>query len=236
MSRSRKPAVRWRRRKEDRPGEIIAAALACFAERGFAATRLDDVARRAGVTKGTLYLYFPNKEELFKAVVRHTIVASIARGESLVAESAEPAPVLLQGIIEHWLALRATPASAIPKLILSEAGNFPDLARFYLEEVVLRGKDLIRNLLEKGVQHGEFRSVAVEHAAMCVMAPMILSMLWRHSFEPHADHPLDAAALARVHLDLLLHGLTHATPGAATARPRRHIKRQSHEHRRVVET
>jgi hypothetical protein len=169
-------------------------------------------------------------------VVRHTIVASIARGESLVAESAEPAPVLLQGIIEHWLALRATPASAIPKLILSEAGNFPDLARFYLEEVVLRGKELICNLLQRGVQHGEFRSVSVEHAAMCVMAPMILSMLWRHSFEPHADHPLEAGALARVHLDLLLHGLTHATPGAATARPRRHIKRQSHEHRRVVET
>src|SRR6516225_6265770 len=105
-------AQRWRRRKEARPGEILDAALACFAERGFAATRLDDVARRAGVTKGTLYLYFPNKEELFKAVVRHTIVAGIARGESLVAGSAEPAPVLLQGIIEHWLTLRATPTSA----------------------------------------------------------------------------------------------------------------------------
>ena len=236
MSRSRKPCARWRRRKEDRPGEIIAAALACFTERGFAATRLDDVARCAGVTKGTLYLYFPNKEELFKAVVRRTIVAKIEQGESLVEEAAEPAPVLLQRIIEQWLTLRATPASAIPKLILSEAGNFPDLARFYLEEVVLRGTDLIRKLLQKGVQHGEFRSVPTEHAAMCVVAPMILSMLWRHSFEPHADHPLDAAALARVHLDLLLHGLTQDLPTAVTARPRRHIKGQSDEHGRVVET
>src|SRR6266851_4123838 len=99
------PSTRWRRRKEARPGEILDAALACFAERGFAATRLDTVAKRAGVTKGTLYLYFPNKAELFKAVVRQAIVANIARGEALVAESAEPAPVLLERLIHHWAQL-----------------------------------------------------------------------------------------------------------------------------------
>src|SRR5690348_12990385 len=139
------PATRWRRRKEARPAEILDAALACFAERGFAATRLDDVAKCAGITKGTLYLYFPNKEELLKAVVRQAIVANIARGEELVAESAEPAPVLLERIIHHWAELIATPASAIPKLVIAEAGNFPDIARFYLDEVVNRGRELIRS-------------------------------------------------------------------------------------------
>ncbi|HJT05310.1 MAG TPA: helix-turn-helix domain-containing protein, partial [Stellaceae bacterium] len=134
-SRPTTPSTRWRRRKEARPAEILDAALACFAERGFAATRLDDVAKRAGVTKGTLYLYFPNKEELFKEVVRQAVVANIARGEALVAESAEPASVLLERIIHHWAELIPTPASAIPKLVIAEAGNFPDVARFYLDEV-----------------------------------------------------------------------------------------------------
>src|SRR5215470_11930226 len=95
----RAPSTRWRRRKDARPGEIVAAGLACFAERGFAATRLDDVAKRAGVTKGTLYLYFPNKEKLFKAVVRQAIVANIVLGEALVAHSNEPTPVVLEQLI-----------------------------------------------------------------------------------------------------------------------------------------
>ncbi len=227
MPRPRKRAARWRRRKEDRPGEIIAAALACFAERGFAATRLDDVARRAGVTKGTLYLYFPNKEELFKAVVRRTIVAKIEQSETLLSHSPDPAPALLERFIAQWLAVMETPASAIPKLIISEAGNFPDLARFYLEEVVLRGTALVRKLLQMGIERGEFRPASLDHAAICVVAPMILSMLWQHSFERHAGHPLDAAAICRTHLELLLRGLTQAAPAAGAPRPLRESKKAS---------
>src|ERR1700722_19398693 len=105
------PSTRWRRRKDARPGEIVAASLACFAERGFAATRLEDVARRAGVTKGTLYLYFSNKEELFKAVVRQAVVANIVRGEALVAQSSEPAPVVLEQLIARLEAAMGAPAS-----------------------------------------------------------------------------------------------------------------------------
>src|SRR5215831_19897546 len=110
MSGSRRPAVRWRRRKEDRPGEIIAAALACFAERGFAATRLDDVAHRAGVTKGTLYLYFPNKEELFKAVVAQALVPNLERGEALLSEAAEPqsTAALLAEVMRGWAELASS--------------------------------------------------------------------------------------------------------------------------------
>jgi len=222
------PSTRWRRRKEARPGEILDAALACFAERGFAATRLDAVAKRAGITKGTLYLYFPNKEELFKAVVRQSIVATIARGEALVAESAAPAPLLLERLIQHWAELIPTPASAIPKLVLAEAGNFPDLARFYLDEVVNRGRDLIRGVIRKGVARGEFRAVDIESGTYCVIAPMVLAMLWRHSFAPHDSEPVDAKVLADAHLQLLLRGLVagegrgarpNAIPGAADDAP-----------------
>lgn len=219
------PSTRWRRRKEARPAEILDAALACFAERGFAATRLDDVAKCAGITKGTLYLYFPNKEELLKAVVRQAIVANIARGEELVAESAEPAPVLLERIIHHWAELIPTPASAIPKLVVAEAGNFPDIARFYLDEVVNRGRELIRSVIRRGVARGEFRPVNIESGAYCIFAPMVLAMMWRHSFAPHDHETLDAKALADAHLQLLLRGLavgeSHdaAIPGAAADEP-----------------
>jgi AcrR family transcriptional regulator len=211
------PSTRWRRRKEDRPGEILAAALACFAERGFAATRLEDVARRAGVTKGTLYLYFPNKEELFKAVVRQTILPNIAQGEALVAAASEPALALLRRLLENWLSFHGTPASAIPKLVLAEAGNLPDLARFYHVEVVQRGMSLIRSLLQRAVERGEIRAVDVENTVFCIIGPVIMSMLWRHSFERHSSHAIDPDALCRTHIDLLTRGLLPGDRGAALA-------------------
>ena len=207
------PSTRWRRRKDARPGEIVAAALACFAERGFAATRLEDVARRAGVTKGTLYLYFPNKEELFKAVVRQAVVPNIALGEALVDELAEPAPVVLQQLIARLSAAMVAPASAIPKIVIAEAGNFPDIARFYREEVIERGLAVYRRLLEQGVARGEFQPMDVESTAYCIVAPMIMGMMWRHSFARHEERPFDAAALCRAHLQLLLRGLV--PPGKA---------------------
>jgi AcrR family transcriptional regulator len=210
------PATRWRRRKDARPSEIVAAGLTCFADRGFAATRLEDVAKCAGVTKGTLYLYFPNKEELFKAVVRQTIVANIATSETIVEESSEPAPVLLEQLVTRLSESTETPAGAIPKIIIAEAGNFPDIARFYLEEVIKRGLGLFRRVLETGIARGEFAPVDVESTAYCIVAPMLLGMLWRHSFERHAAHPIEARALCRAHLQILSYGLRCAE---ACARP-----------------
>jgi AcrR family transcriptional regulator len=215
------PSTRWRRRKDARPGEIVAAALACFAERGFAATRLEDVARRAGVTKGTLYLYFPNKEELFKAVVRQAVVPNIALGEALVAESEEPAPVVLEQLVARLSVAMVAPASAIPKIVVAEAGNFPDIARFYLEEVIQRGLGMFRRLLELGVARGEFRPMDVESTAYCIVAPMVLGMMWRHSFARHEQRPFDAGALCRAHLQVLSLGLV---PPGNRARPRRRRK------------
>jgi AcrR family transcriptional regulator len=208
-----------RRRKAARPGEIAAAALGCFAERGFAATRLEDVAQRAGVTKGTLYLYFPNKEELFKAVVRQAIVPNLARGEALTEETGVSASAVLDQLLTNWSTVMTTAASAIPKIVLAEAGNFPDMARFYLEEVVHRGLRLFARVLQTGIERGEFRPMDVESTTRCIVAPLILGMLWRHSFEQHEQHPLDALALRDALLQLLSHGLAPPADAVGQHRP-----------------
>ena len=199
---------RWRRRKEARPQEIIAAALASFAARGFAATRLDDIAARAGVTRGTLYLYFSSKEELFKAVVRQFLFPIFAQREEMLAAATGPTPDLLaKFILSFPSAIGGSPVSAIPKLVLSEAGNFPDLARFYVDEVLRRGRRLVRGLLRRGIERGEFRKVDVDQVFYCVVAPLLVTMLWRHSLAPYDNDGPDLPALCRAHVDLLLHGL-----------------------------
>ena len=202
-------AARWRRRKEARPGEILDAALASFAERGFAATRLDEVAARAGITKGTLYLYFANKEELFKAAVRRWITPNIAQAEAALDSATAATPAVLEELVATWLRVFATtPSGVIPKLVVSEAGNFPELARFYLEEVVQRGMRLLARLVRRGVERGEFDpAIDVDHAVFCIVSPVLMSALWRHSLAPHADHRIDMEALARTHARLMIDGL-----------------------------
>jgi AcrR family transcriptional regulator len=199
--------TRWRRRKEARPDEILAAALASFAERGFAATRLEDVAARAGISKGTLYLYFKGKEDLFEAVVRATLVPNIERLEALTATFDGPSAQLLERLLLTVARVVESKVGAIPKLVVAEAGNFPELARFYLDAVVRRGLRLIGSILRRGIRRGEFRQLDVEHAAFCVFGPILLAALWKNSLEPYDDAALDAQALARTHLELLLRGL-----------------------------
>jgi len=207
-------SLRWRRRSDARPAEILAAALSSFAEHGFAATRLDEVAARAGITKGTLYLYFRSKEELFKAVVRQQLVPNIELAEAMVAQSTAPSLALLGQFVALLSQIMASPLSAIPKLVLTEAGNFPDLAQFYAEEVVDRGKALVRRVLERGMAAGEIRAIDAESAVVCVIAPLLLAALWRHSLERHAGPRLDIDALCHTHLELLQHGLAAAEPAA----------------------
>jgi AcrR family transcriptional regulator len=210
--------LRWRRRKDARPSEILNAALACFTERGFAATRLEDVARCAGVTKGTLYLYFRNKEELFEAVVRQSLVPYIEGLEAAVGGAMEPAPVLLKRLMIGWPEVIASPVSAIPKLVIAEAGNFPELARFYLNEVVHRSMAVIRQVIRTGIDRGEFRQVDVEATVMCVIAPVIFSMLWRHSLGLYEPTGRDPQTLCDTYLQLLLNGLTDRRPAAGEAK------------------
>lgn len=202
------PRPRWRRRKEARPSEIIEAALASFSEKGFAATRLDDIAARAGVTRGTLYLYFPSKEELFKEVVRQSVLPILVSRERLIARSEQKvADQLRSFILSIPAALTGSPLPAIPKIIISESRNFPELAEFYFNEVLARARHNIAALLRRGVRNGEFRALDIDTAIYCVAGPMAAAILWRSVFGPFDPKAPDLAAVCRTHADLLLRGL-----------------------------
>jgi len=161
----------------------VAAALEVFGERGFAATKLADVARRAGVTKGTVYLYFDSKEALFKAVVRETIVPVIAKGEAFAQSFTGSARELVEQLVrEYWRLVGETAVAAIPKLMMAEAATFPELTRFYYEEVVTRGHRLMAGVIERGIKNGEFRPVNVMVAAKLALSPLMHAVVARHAF------------------------------------------------------
>jgi AcrR family transcriptional regulator len=210
-----KSAPRWLRRKDDRPAELTAAALQLFVERGYAATRLEDVAAHASVSKGTLYLYFRNKEELFKAVVRKGLVETIEMGEALVSEYRGGTPELLVLLIRGWWdALVQSPFSGIPKLVIGESGNFPELARFYFEEVIQRGSRLVESVVRRGVEAGEFRSLDPHHLTRVAVAPIVMAALWKHSFGPLEERDLSEAAYLETHLAALLKGIAMEAPNS----------------------
>lgn len=200
---------RWERRKDARPAELIAAALALFVERGFSATRLDDVAKRAGVSKGTLYLYFDSKEDLFKAVVREGIVSRIAEYEGVIRQYSGTSADLVRLLLHAWWdEIGNTPLGGITKLMMSEAGNFPDLARFYHEEVITRAFGLFVAALKRGVGHGEFREVPLEYAPRICSAPVVMLTLWRHSFDLCGATKIDPKAYINTHADMLISALS----------------------------
>ncbi|MDT3737596.1 MAG: TetR/AcrR family transcriptional regulator [Denitratisoma sp.] len=202
------PKTRWKRRKEARPQELTAAALELFVEKGFAATRLEEVAARAGVSKGTLYLYFDSKEALFKAVVREGLVPLIEEGETLVAQSSAPAEELFRAIVARWWeAVGDSPIGGIPKLIFAEARNFPEIARFYAEEVIERGKRLMAAALSRGIESGEFRPFDPEIIVHIVFAPLILRQVWKHSLDCCGVTNVPIDAYLREYLELTLRGL-----------------------------
>ena len=141
------------RRKETRPQELLDAALALFVEKGFAATRAEEVAKRAGVSKGTLYLYYPSKEDLFKAVIRQNLSNTIAQGlDGVAAFEGTTSELLVQLALVWWDRLGNTPAGGIVKIILAEVRNFPDLAQFYVDEVIVPAHHLLAMAVQRGVQ------------------------------------------------------------------------------------
>ena len=203
---------RWERRKEARPQELLASAIELFVERGFAATRLEDVARRAGVSKGTLYLYYANKEDLFKAVVRQSIVPMIDDAEASVAEfDGHSAELLRHVILSWWRRIGATKVSGISKLILAEADNFPELARFYRQEVMTRGITMMSNMLERGIRRGEFRAIDVPQTAQVLIAPLLMLSTWKHTVAPCERCDLQPEAFLAAFIDITLHGLVSAS-------------------------
>lgn len=200
--------AKWRRRKEARPQEILDAALAEFAARGFAAARMEDIAARAGVTKGTVYLYFPGKEELFKTLVRESIGAAIA-ARAAAAETYDGSAAELLATVLRFIGYfaRTSDRAVLPKIVMAEAGNFPELVRFYRAEVVDRGMGLFSGIIARGIARGEFRAVDPQHAARLAIAPLLLVILWRTSFAAQETAPYDLEGLVEAHIDLLLKGL-----------------------------
>lgn len=179
------------RRKEARPGELLEAALDLFVEKGYAATRVDEVALRAGVSKGTLFLYFPSKEDLFKAVVRKNIAGRFAEWDLEIDTFEGTSGELVQYCFQSWWErVGSTKASGLGKLILSEANNFPEIARFYRQEVVEPGHRLVRRILQRGIDRGEFRPLDLDHAIYLVLAPLMFLMFSQPSISlciPDAD-------------------------------------------------
>ena len=203
-------AVKRERRKEARPGELIKAALELFVEKGFAATRVDEVAARAGVSKGTLFLYFSSKEELFKAVVRENIAGRFAEWTlELDAFEGNTDDLLRTCYKVWWERIGNTKASGITKLMLSEAHHFPEITQFYQREVMRPGQALIRRILQRGMDRGEFRPLDLDQAVYLVLAPLMFLMLAQPTMGLCIPDPerFDAAQYIRMQADNALHGL-----------------------------
>ncbi len=199
---------RWCRRKDARPSELTAAALELFVERGFAATRLDDVARAAGVSKGTLYLYFSSKEELFKAVIQEGIVPLIEEGEAMLAHSDLPSRALLHNLVMNWWQrIGATSLGGVSKLMIAEASNFPEVAAYFHEQVVMRGRDLLRRILKQGIARGEFRAVDIEMQLRILWAPVLMAGIWRHSLGACERTEIPVEQYFAAYFDVVEHGL-----------------------------
>lgn len=198
------------RRKQARPGELLEAALDLFVEKGYAATRSEEVAARAGVSKGTLFLYFPSKEDLFKAVVRENIVRHQTQGAEEIARFEGSSAELLEFLmLEWWRRYGATKASGISKLIMSEAHNFPDLAQFFQQEVVEPGHAMLGAVLQRGIDRGEFRALEIQLSIHSILAPLLFLVTWKHSMAPClAATPIDPEQFIRHHADLLVRGLS----------------------------
>jgi AcrR family transcriptional regulator len=199
---------KFRRRKEARPAEIVAAALSVFLERGYGPTRLDDVAERAGVSKGTLYLYFDSKEALFREMVRAKVVAALAHAEETVrtfdGSSRELLVILISSMYRR---LRDEGMARVGRVVQAELPSFPELAQFYFEEVILRARRLVSRVLERGVESGEFREVSHGFAARGLASLLVHTaqlQCFFHDFDP--DQLSDEAALGGL-VDLYLHGV-----------------------------
>ena len=195
------------RRKEARPSELTAAALELFVEKGFAGTRLDEVAARAGVSKGTLYLYFDSKEALFKAVVEEGIVPLLAAAEQQILDHQGTSAELLRHLLSAWWEqIGGTRLAGIPKLIVAEARNFPDVAQYYHDKVIVRGRALLGRVLQRGIEQGEFREQEIETAIDVIFAPLLMLAIWRSSLF-FCGRDTSPQAFLQTHFDLLINGL-----------------------------
>jgi AcrR family transcriptional regulator len=196
-----KPAANRAERTAERRAAIIEAALDEFISRGFTATRLDDVARRAGVAKGTIYLHFKDKESMFEELIRTALVPLIGRMTA-------PPPIggsvrdAIEGFAQNFIReVASTRRGDIVRLIVAEGPRFPAIADFYYREVVSRGLAGMRALIELGISRGEIHQKNLARFPQILVAPALIAVIWQSLFSKHA--PLNATEMFRVHLDLI---------------------------------
>ena len=200
---------RWQRRKDARPAELLEAALDVFFEKGFAAARLEDIAARAGVSKGTIYLYFHSKEDVFDALVRAIPQPNVEQLQSLASDTSVPADQMLRRLLSFMGALLRDGRMALfPRLVIGEGGRFPKLAETYKREIISRSVGVISSIIERGIADGRFRKVDPTHAAYGAIAPVLFVALWRTTFERFDSEALDGAALVDQHIDTFLRGIS----------------------------
>ncbi|MGD8483631.1 MAG: TetR/AcrR family transcriptional regulator [Thioalkalispiraceae bacterium] len=199
---------RWQRRKDERPAEIIDAALQLFVERGYAATRLTDIARAAGISKGSLYRYFESKDALFKAMVKQVVIPELEKAEMTAnAYQGDISSLIRHMVVDWWETMGESRICGIPKLIIAEASNFPELAEFYVNEVIKRVRKLVAGIIERGIRTGEFRAdISAEYAARLLISPIVFAAIWNHSLAPF-DEPYDVRTYLRNQTDIFIRGL-----------------------------
>lgn len=171
------PEPRWRRLPEERPRQILEAACQVFGERGLAAARLEDIAKVAGVSKGTIYLYFPNKESLFTEMIHQTIIANIEQAEIDYATGA-PTELLRQYMRKLWTNLRSPVFDTVHRLVMHELHNFPDLCDWYVREVLMRSLRLSAGIVQRGIESGDFRPIDPMVAARMLTAMFVKHAVW----------------------------------------------------------
>lgn len=204
------PTARRSRRKEARPGELLSAALDLFVDKGYAATRVEEVAARAGVSKGTLFLYFPSKETLFQAVVRDNIAGRFAEWNAELDEFAGSSAELVHYAMRQWWErIGQTQAAGITKIMMSEGPLFPELAAFYQNEVIAPGHALLRRILQRGIDRGEFHIPNLDWAVYSLIAPMIFLVMWRYSMAAccPSERAIDPLPFIETQVNLLLFGM-----------------------------
>src|SRR4051794_20715579 len=195
-------APKWQRRAENRPREICAAALEVFAEKGFAAARLEEIARRAGISKGTLYLYFKDKEGLFRAVIRDAIVPNVEAITSTVSSLDAPFPDIVRMFLAGFAEREARlPIGAVAKMVVGESRNFPELARVWHDEVASKAIGALSTFIERAQQRGEVRPGDPRLYAFSLMGPMVLGALWRATLVPAGGAPPAPFALSQKHFE-----------------------------------
>ncbi|WP_296597485.1 TetR/AcrR family transcriptional regulator [Phenylobacterium sp.] len=208
-------APKFRRRKADRPAEIVQAALKVFAEKGFAAAKLDDIAREAGVSKGAIYLYFETKEDIFRAVVGQAIAPNIGMVKAMAAAHPGPLADLLRSVTSHVAGVVSqTPLGGVLKMVVGEARNFPEIARVWHDELVSQALGAMTAAISAAQARGEVKPGDPRVYALQLISPMLVAVLWKETFVPIGAEPFDLAAVMRQHVDTLLCGML--TEGART--------------------